>query len=150
MRTKIQNIDDLREEVIRLGVIRTELETDLKIETQKIASRIRLPFILLRKLNDFLGGSRDKSAEKDGEDWISSIFRIGLPVMMNRFLFPKSGFIVKSVIELISQNIAKTIDKDLISGGIEKLSEWIKSTWSKPKKEPEMADYGIPPDSETY
>jgi len=150
MRTKIQNIDDLREEVIRLGVKRSEMETDLKIEVEKITSRIRLPLMLLRKLNDFLGGSRDKSGKKDGEDWVSSIFRIGLPVMMNRFLFPKSGFIVKSVIELISQNAAKTVNKDLMSGLLEKLSEWIKPPKTRNKKEPELADYGIPPDSETY
>jgi len=69
---------------------------------------------------------------------------------MNRFLFPKSGFIVKSVIELISQNAAKTVNKDLMSGLLEKLSEWIKSPTTRNKKEPELADYGIPPDSETY
>jgi len=69
---------------------------------------------------------------------------------MNRFLFPKSGFIVKSVIELISQNAAKTVNKDLMGGLLEKLSEWIKSPKTRNKKEPELADYGIPPDSETY
>ena len=150
MRTKIQNIDDLREEVTRLEVIRTEIESELKTETQKITSKLRVPMMLLRKLNDFFGVSRDKSGKKVGEDWVSSIFRIGLPVMMNRFLFPKSGFIVKSVIELISQNAAKTVNKDLMSGVIEKLSEWIKTPKTKTKKEPELADYGIPPDSETY
>ena len=150
MRAKIQNIDDLREEVTRLEVIRTEIESELKTETQKITSKLRVPMMLLRKLNDFFGVSRDKSGKKVGEDWVSSIFRIGLPVMMNRFLFPKSGFIVKSVIELISQNAAKTVNKDLMSGVLEKLSEWIKTPKTKTKKEPELADYGIPPDSETY
>lgn len=150
MRTKIQNIDDLREEVLRLGVKRTELESDLRVESQKIISKMRVPLMLLRKMNDFFGVSRDKNGKKDGDDWVSSIFRIGLPVMMNRFLFPKSGFIVKSFIELISQNAAKTVNKDLMSGVLEKLSEWIKSPRTKTKKEPELADYGIPPDSETY
>jgi hypothetical protein len=150
MRTKIQNIDDLREEVIRLGVVRTEMESELKIETQKITSRLRVPLMLLRKLNDFFGVGRDKSGKKSGEDWVSSIFRIGLPVMMNRFIFPKSGFIIKSVIELISQNAAKTVNKDLMSDVLEKLTEWIKTSKTKTKKEPELADYGIPPDSETY
>lgn len=150
MRAKIRNIDDLRQEVTRLEVIRTEMESELKTETQKITSRLRVPLMLLRKLNDFFGVSRDKSGKKVGEDWVSSIFRIGLPVMMNRFLFPKSGFIVKSVIELISQNAAKTVNKDLMSSVLEKLSEWIKSPKTKTKKEPEIADYGIPPDSETY
>jgi hypothetical protein len=150
MRTKIQNIDNLRQEISRLGLVRTVLESELKIETQKITSRLRVPLMLLSKVNDFFGVSNDVSGKKTGEDWLSSIFRIGLPVMMNKFLFPKSGFIVKSVIELISQNAAKTVNKELLSDVLEKLFEWIKSPRTKTKKEPELADYGIPPDSETY
>ena len=42
MRTKIQNIDDLRAEVARLEVARTEIETELKIEAQKITSKISI------------------------------------------------------------------------------------------------------------
>jgi hypothetical protein len=150
MRIKIQNIDDLREEVVRLEVVRTEIETELKVEAQKITSKIRIPLILLRKLNNFFAGSKDKSRTKDGEDWVTSIFSIGLPLLLNRFLFPKSGFIVKSIIELISQTTAKTVNTDLIVEIIEKVSQWIKSTRSRNKKEEEMVDYGIPPDSESY
>jgi hypothetical protein len=150
MRIKIQNIDDLREEVVRLEVVRTEIETELKVEAQKITSKIRIPLILLRELNNFFAGSKDKSGTKDGEDWVTSIFRIGLPLMLNRFLFPKSGFIIKSIIELISQTTAKTVNADLMVQIIEKISRWIKSTGSRNKKEAEMVDYGIPPDSETY
>jgi hypothetical protein len=150
MRIKIQNIDDLREEVVRLQVVRTEIETELKIEVQKITSKIRIPLMLLRKLNNFFAGSKDKSRTKDGEDWVTSIFSIGLPLLLNRFLFPKSGFIVKSIIELISQTTAKTVNADLMVQIIEKISRWIKSTGSRNKKEAGMVDYGIPPDSETY
>ena len=150
MRIKIQNINDLREEVVRLEVVRTEIETELKIEVQKITSKIRIPLMLLRKLNNFFAGSKDKSRTKDGEDWVTSIFSIGLPLLLNRFLFPKSGFIVKSIIELISQTTAKTVNTDLIVEIIEKVSQWIKSTGSRNKKEEEMVDYGIPPDSESY
>ncbi len=150
MRIKIQNIDDLREEVVRLEVVRTEIETELKNEAQKITSKIQIPLMLLRKLNNFFAGSKDKSGKKEGEDWVTSIFRIGLPLMLNRFLFPKSGFIVKSIIELISQTTAKTINRDLMIELIEKITQWIKSTGTTNKKETEMVDYGIPPDSETY
>ncbi len=150
MRIKIQNIDDLREEVVRLEVVRTEIETELKVEAQKITSKIRIPLILLRKLNTIFGGSKDKSGTKDGEDWVTSIFSIGLPLLLNRFLFPKSGFIVKSIIELISQTTAKTVNTDLMIELIEKVTQWIKSTGSRNTKEAEIVDYGIPPDSETY
>jgi hypothetical protein len=69
---------------------------------------------------------------------------------MNRFIYPKSGFLLKAFIGLLSQNAVKSINKDLMITIIEKLSDWIKSTGNKSKKNPEMADYGIPPDSETF
>ena len=150
MRTKIQNIDDLRAEVARLEVARTEIETELKIEAQKITSKIEIPLLLLRKLNYFFGGSKDKSGSKSSEDWVSSIFRVVLPLLLNRFLLPKSGFIVKSIIELISQTTAKSVNTDSMIELIEKVTQWIKSTGSRNKKEAEIVDYGIPPDSETY
>jgi hypothetical protein len=150
MTIKIQNIDDLRTEVVRLEVFRTEIETELKIEAQKITTKIQIPLMLLGKLNDFFVGSKDKSGTKVSEDWVSNIFRIGLPVMLIRFIFPKSGFILKSIIELISQTTSKTVNTDLIIEIIDKVSQWIKSTGTRNKKEAEMADYGIPPDSETF
>ena len=60
MTIKIQNIDDLRTEVVRLEVFRTEIETELKIEAQKITTKIQIPLMLLGKLNDFFVGSKDK------------------------------------------------------------------------------------------
>jgi hypothetical protein len=150
MRTKIQNTDDLQAEIERLDRVRIEMEAGLKIEAEIIIAKIKAPFQLLSKLHDFLGFGKDKSQSKEGGDWVSSIFQIGLPVLLTKFLFPKSGLIVKSIIELISQNTAKSMNKDFMSNILDKLSNWIKSRSSKNKRENEMADYGIPPDSETY
>jgi hypothetical protein len=150
MKAKIQNIEDLRAEIDRLGQVRVEMETDLKIEAVKITAKITAPLLLLGKLYDFLGFGKGKSESKEGGDWVSSIFRIGLPVLMNRFIFPKSGFLMKAFIGLISQNAVKSFNTDFMSKVIEKLSDWIKTSGNKGKKEPKMADYGIPPDSETF
>lgn len=148
MREKIENINDLRAEIERLSLIRSELETDLKVEVAKITTKIKAPLALLSKLNDFFGIGKAKKGE--GEDWVSSIFRIGLPLVMNKFVFPKSGFITKAFLALISQNAAKAINKDFMANIIEKINNWINKSRERGKKEPEMADYGIPPDSETY
>lgn len=150
MKANIQNTEDLRAEIERLGQVRVEMETELKIEAYKITAKITAPLLLLGKLYDFLGFGKGKSESKEGGDWVSSIFRIGLPVLMNRFIFPKSGFLMKAFIGLISQNAVKSFNKDFMSKIIEKVSDWIKTTGSKSKKDPEMADYGIPPDSETF
>jgi hypothetical protein len=150
MKANIQNIEDLRAEIERLGQVRVEMETELKIEAYKITAKITAPLLLLGKLYDFLGFGKGKSESKEGGDWVSSIFRIGLPVLMNRFIFPKSSFLMKAFIGLLSQNAVKSFNKDFMIKIIEKLSGWIKTTGNKSKKEPEMADYGIPPDSETF
>ena len=150
MRTKIQNIDDLRAEIERLGQVSVEMETDLKIEVEKITTKITAPFLLLNKLSQFLGLSKGKEEGKDEGDWVSSIFRIGLPVLMNKFIFPKSGFLMKALLALVTQNAAKAFDKDFMGKMIDKISDWLKKSGGKRKKDPEMADYGIPPDSETY
>ena len=150
MRAKIQNIDDLRAEIQRLSLVRVEMETDLKIEAEKITAKIKAPFLLLNKLSQFLGISKGKEDGKDDGDWVSSIFRIGLPVLMNKFIFPKSGFLMKALLALVTQNAAKAFNKDFMSKILDKLSDWLTKRGDKSKKDPEMADYGIPPDSETY
>jgi len=153
MRTSIQNSDDLRMEILRLRTVRSEIEGDLKVETDRITNRFRVPLMLFTKVNDWITPMFKSSRNEPGnlsQDWVTSIFRIGLPVLMNKFIFPKSGFLLKSVVELLSQNTAKTLNKDVVTDLINKFSDWIKSGKQKKRDVPAIDDYGIPPDSETY
>ncbi len=153
MRTRIQNSDDLRMEILRLRAIRSEIEVDLKVETERITNRFRIPLMLFSKVNDWVSPMFKPSRNEPGninQDWVTNIFKIGLPVVMNKFIFPRSGFLLKSVVELLSQTTAKTVNKDVLTDLINKFSDWIKSSKRKKKQEPGIDDYGIPPDSETY
>jgi len=153
MRTRIQNSEDLRMEILRLRTVRSEIEGDLKAETDRISNRFRVPLMLFSKVNDWVTPMFKPSKNEPGslnQDWVTSIFKIGLPVMMNKFIFPRSGFLLKSVVELLSQNTAKTVNKDVLTDLINKFSEWIKSDKRRKKQEPAIDDYGIPPDSESY
>jgi hypothetical protein len=153
MRTKIQNSDDLRSEILRLRTTRSKIEGELKTETDRITQRFRVPLMIFGKVNDWVSPMFKPGRSEHGslnQDWVTSILSIGLPVIMNKFIFPRSGFILKSVVELLSQNTAKTLNKDVLIDLIDKLSDWIKSSKRKKKQEPELDDYGIPPDSETY
>jgi len=153
MRTRIQNSDDLRTEILRLRTLRSEIEGELKYETDRIASRFRVPLMLFSKINDWVSPMFKPNRNEPGslqQDWVTSIFRIGLPVVMNKFIFPKSGFLLKSVVEYLSHILAKTINKYILRDLINQFSKWIKSTKRKKKQDPGIDDYGIPPDSETY
>lgn len=153
MGTKIQNSEELRAEILRLRNLRFEIEDELLIQTNKVTEKFRIPIMLLGKLNDWFSifnTSTKNSAGNDQRDWVTSVFRVGLPVMLNKFIFPKSGFLLKSVVEFLSQNAAKGVNKNVIGEVIDHLAEWIKSTKRTKKHKREIADYGIPPDSETY
>ncbi|MFA6946075.1 MAG: hypothetical protein WC220_09255 [Pedobacter sp.] len=154
MKTPIRNVDELRAEVLRLREQRLEMESDMQLELSKIVSKFRLPLMLLGKLNDwfgvFSGLGKNKKGSSEGNDLVSGIFRIGLPFLMDKFVFPKSGFITRTVLELLTKKAANVVNKDLISNLIDKVSEWVNLAKGRKKNGPELADYGIPPDSETY
>ncbi|MBC7759247.1 MAG: hypothetical protein H7069_10345 [Phormidesmis sp. FL-bin-119] len=154
MRAKIETIDDLRTEIIRRKAQRLELENDLLQVSERIKTKLRIPVMIYNKagnfLNSFFGVERDDPAGKENRDWVTNIFRVGLPVFLNKYFFPKSGLLIKSVVAMVSQKAAKNVNKDSITDIIDKLTVWIKSRKSKERKDPLIADYGIPPDSETY
>ena len=154
MKAKIRNIDELRTEIIRLQEQRSEMEADMQIEVNKLVSKIKLPLMLFGKMSEWatsLLGVKSKNDEaSDSGDWVSGIFKMGLPFLMNRFVFPKSGFLAKTVLGLITERAAGTINKDLLSSVISKIADTIKGAKRRKKDGPELDDYGIPPDSETY
>lgn len=153
MKTRIENIDDLSSEISRLRMRRIEYENDFQEISDTIKSKFHLPVMLYTKVTDFfnsLFGGDDDPRKQEGKDWITNIFRVGLPVFLNKYFFPKSGFLMKSVVAMISQKAAKNVNKDSIAELIDKVTAWIKTPKPKTRKEPVLADYGIPPDSETY
>lgn len=154
MNAKIRNIDELRAEILRLREQRTEMEADLLIDLNKVVSKFKMPLMLISKLSDwaaaFAGVKRNKDGTTGNGDWVSGIFRVGLPFLMNRFIFPKSGFLTKTILGFITQKAANTVNKDLVNNILDKISELIKVPKSRKKDNPELTDYGIPPDSETY
>lgn len=153
-RANIQNIDNLRSEIRRLRIQRLEYETDLQLISDKISEKFNVPVMIFNKISDFFGSlfgnDKDNPEKQENTDWVTNIFRVGIPVFLNKFLFHRSGFLMKSVVAMLSQTAAKNVNKDSITDVIDKVSNWIKSSKPRTRKEPVLADYGIPPDSETY
>lgn len=150
MKSKIENIDDLRSEILRLKLQRFQHEAIIEEDINKIKDKFRLPSILLSKVNAFFGDLAP-DGDKTNHDWVTNALRIGLPVALNKIVFGKSGFIIKSLVALFSQKAAASVNKDTVSSWIDTASSWIKGmTKSRRDKTKLTHDYGIPPDSETY
>ncbi len=154
MRANIQNIEDLCSEIRRLKMLRVEQEKDLQLESDRVLAKFDIPVMIFNKVGDFFGSlfgnDKDDAKKQENTDWVTNIFRVGIPVFLNKFLFPRSGFLMKSVVAMVSQTAAKNVNKDSITDIVDKVSNWIKSSKPRTQKEPVLADYGIPPDSETY
>ena len=154
MGNKIQNIDDLDAEINRVTKQRLEDENDLQLITDNISAKFNIPVMIFNKISDFFGSlfgnPTDNASKQENTDWVTNVFRIGIPVFLNKFIFPRSGFLLKSVVAMVSQTAAKNVNKDTMTEIIDKVANWIKSSKPRTKKDSVLADYGIPPDSETY
>ena len=150
MKSKIESIDDLRSEILRLKLQRFHHEAVIEQEIESIKDKFRIPSLLLHKVNAFFG-THAHGMDKTNSDWVTNALRIGLPIALNKMFFGKSGFIIKSLVALVSQKAATSVNKDIISSWIDTASGWIRgATKSRGSKRRGSHDYGIPPDSETY
>jgi hypothetical protein len=142
-------------EIARLRVQRLEYENDFRQIPERIKAKFKVPVMIYNKVGDviksLIGSDINNNAlGKDDKDWVTNIFRVGLPVLLNKYFFARSGFLTKSLVAMVSQKAAKNLNKDSISDLIDKVANWIKTPRPKRRREPVLTDYGIPPDSETY
>ncbi|SEM06976.1 hypothetical protein SAMN05216436_101317 [bacterium A37T11] len=90
------------------------------------------------------------------EDWFTKSLRIGVPFVLNRFVFRKAGFLKKVMVALLSQTAVGAVTKDRVAGVIDKITNFIRSkshtagTKKRSRTKTKEVDYGIPPYSETY
>ncbi|MFN8406565.1 MAG: hypothetical protein U0X71_03675 [Sphingobacteriaceae bacterium] len=147
MKTKIENIDDLRSEIIYLELQCAQQEEVLACHAKMAIEQLHTPIMLFNKLHSwFGGGTTDK---KEEHDWVNNTLHAILPLVLDKVFFRKSGFMVKTLAALIAQNMATLITKDTVVDGVNYVAEWIKSIKVK-NAENRTPDFGIPPDSETY
>ncbi|MEO8795786.1 MAG: hypothetical protein ABI390_09985 [Daejeonella sp.] len=153
MKSRIENTEDLRTEILRLKLQRFHHEAAIEQDIKKITDKFRIPSLLLHRVNSWFGDHEksNTSSNEPDHDWVTNAFRIGLPVLLNKMVFGRAGFLVKSLVALVSQKAATNVNKDVVSHWIDNAADWIRGTAAKTKaKKARNFDYGIPPDSETY
>jgi hypothetical protein len=144
--SKKYNINNLHDLNIRL----TSLKVDYKIQETMLKNDAKVyvsqfsPGNLIKK---FATPSNFMKAD-DKLNISSKIMSFLLPVLMNSTVFRGSGFITKALVGLATSKFGKTLDAEHLTGVFNTVKGIFKK---KPKvKSPAFADYGIPPDSETY
>jgi hypothetical protein len=103
---------DLKNEIYRLQGLEREKSMELK-------QRFSSPGAIFSSVFSLFGGG-DKADNKDGgifnQDFLGLISRFVLPLALNKTLFKNSGFIVKTIVGLLSQKASHFISEDAVEG----------------------------------
>ncbi len=151
MSAPINNINDLRNEIARLRVVKVQQEEAIK-EHFKSPSAVFNTFFPHFLTPDAKG----KPGFFNIDDLIGLASRFILPFALNKTLFRSSNFIVKALVGLVSQQASGFINEknlasawDKIKGLVPAIKNLIPQKWTK-KTAGKPVDYGIPPLSESY
>ncbi|WP_448700374.1 hypothetical protein ACFGVR_00635 [Mucilaginibacter sp. AW1-3] len=116
MNGAITNISELRAEIERLRQKKSFQEAELK---EHFNSPVNI-FNTVRSLFSRHHGDQH-DLFKPGTDVFSWLSKILLPLTLNKTLFRKSNFIIKSLVALVSQKVAPQINQKSVTGVWDKL-----------------------------
>jgi hypothetical protein len=113
MDTPIRNIFELQTEIARLKNLETEQAIALK-------ARFSGPSAIFSTVLSLFPGSATtegiKGAGFFNQDFVGLISRFVLPIALNKTLFRRSGFIVKTLVGILSQKASHYISEDSVGG----------------------------------
>jgi hypothetical protein len=137
----IKNIEDLRGAIIKLKGLEQE-------KSIALAQRFNSPSALFSTVLSLFSGGPSAGGAKSGsffnQDIAGLLSRFVLPFTLNKTIFRNSGFIVKTLVGLVSQKASHFINEDMIAGLWDKVRTLFKS--KTPEASPEHR--GVPPMSE--
>jgi hypothetical protein len=138
MDVSIKNINDLQDEIARIRVIEAR-------QGEELAKRFSSPSAIFASIMSLLNsGNRNADDDHPGffnQDFFGLLSRIVLPLTLNKTLFKRSNFLVKTLVGLVSQKASNYISGDAIHG----LWDKVKSiALSVIKNKPETPSKGMP------
>jgi len=70
---------------------------------------------------------------------LSSLAQLGLPILLNSVIFKKSSIVLKGLVAIISQQLARGVTAKNVASWMETLMDWIKKTEKSVVKKVEEA-----------
>ena len=131
----ICNLADLRAEKKKLrweiAVREAELETELK----QLQSMVNTPLRWFRSIKNLF--SQNESAQSD---IVSTLAQLGLPILLNSVIFKKSSMVLKGLVAIISQQVARGLTAKNVASWMDNLMDWVKKIEKSVSKKVERAE----------
>lgn len=131
----INNVEDLRAEILRLRHLKEE-------QGEAIKTRFSSPVTTFSTLMTAFPKGAGSKYDIFHQDFLGIISRIILPLVLNKTVFRNSNFLTKGLVGFVSQKASHFISEESLAALIDK----VKTLFDK-KKQPQE-EYGIPPESE--
>jgi hypothetical protein len=114
MNLHIKNISDLQDEILKLRAIEDKQSIALKARFNSPSAIFSSFISLLNSGNQHNDGAKHQSIFN--QDFLGLLSRVVLPVTLNKTLFKRSNFLVKSLVGLVSQKASNYISKEAAGG----------------------------------
>lgn len=172
LRNKIDNVEDLLNEIDRISVLREEQELYLGTQYQLLKHKIEAPVRFMNMVTSHVPGvgrvrdvvsaiSANSSGETGKSDWLTKVLRLATPLVLNRTILKNAGWFKKALFTVASERAVAQVNQSSISSAVNGIANFI-----RPKKKVKKTNlsagqitaeeavegnkYGIPRDSEAF
>ena len=109
---------------------------ELEAEFKQLQSIVNTPFRWVRTIRNLFS-----QTETGKSDIVSTLAQLGLPILLNAIVFKKSSIVIKGLMAIISQQLARGVTAKNVASWMETLMDWVRKTEkSGAKKAGEPAD----------
>jgi hypothetical protein len=102
-----------------IAVREAKLETELK----QLQSMINTPLRWFRSIKNLF--SQNESGQSD---IVSTLAQLGLPILLNSVIFKKSSMVLKGLVAIISQQVARGLTAKNVASWMDTIMDWVKKT----------------------
>jgi len=119
----ICTLAELRAEKKKLRWEITVREAELEAELKQLQSIVNTPFRWVRTIRNLFSHN-----ESGKSDIVSTLAQLGLPILLNSVIFKKSSMVLKGLVTIVSQQVARGLTSKNVASWLENLMDWVKKT----------------------
>jgi len=98
-------------------------EANFEEQLSHIKAMVETPIRWVRSIRNLF--SQNESGKSD---IVSTLAQLGLPILLNAVIFKKSSMVLKGLIAIVSQQVARGLTAKNVASWLETLMDWVKKT----------------------
>ena len=98
-------------------------EANFEEQLSHIKAMVETPIRWVRSIRNLF--SQNESGKSD---IVSSLAQLGLPILLNSVIFKKSSMVLKGLVAIVSQQVARGLTAKNVASWLETLMDWVKKT----------------------